>query len=549
MWFNLHMKNETPPGLQNWTFVLLSLAMVLLAGYFSYWTDSEMWPATATKYMFSDRFEYYFGTKPLFHFILFLSQNMAQKLGIHPMDLARGLMIVNTIFLVAVVFLLLRRLAGNAYALTGIAILLSLSTFVKRSGQVRSDIVAANILLWALWLTPKLKPKWRIPVFVGFAVLALLITPKAIFWLLALWPFLPKFSWQNIPRKKIGWGLAAMGAVGLGICLWPAFRNFLNNPLTFFFNSFATEEVGYSYFDPVRFQHVMHFLFENIYFLILLIVFNLLSWRRTTPFQRVGLTLALLLLFYPDRLPFMIAALIPFFVLNLFSSPIVIRKIQGHPALQTGIIGLCFLLTLHWTLSVVVSHSNNVQRDIAFWLQDAVEKLNIPSVEIYDPVGILPRQNAHYWFLGPGQTEMNQYVLTYIEQHKPELILFTSKVFFLADALIPAIGDHYHNDGSGVFVRSWTLPAPKKRVKTEVIRSALKTEFPRLAGKEDITWEVRLLTANGAEIKRNLKWTTLESNASLSFPPGINSLQVQPFDIALPFNRSLPSEFSFDVQF
>ncbi len=124
---------------------LIAIVLSVTSGFMAFWTDSEMWPVSATKYLFSTRPEYYFGTKPLFHFGLYLVQAFSQILEVHPMDVARAIMVFNSLGIILAVFLIMKHLAGPERAVLAVALLVALPVFIKRGGEVRSDLLGKRL--------------------------------------------------------------------------------------------------------------------------------------------------------------------------------------------------------------------------------------------------------------------------------------------------------------------------------------------------------------------------------------------------------------------
>lgn len=529
--------------------------MTLAAGFVSFWADSELWAVSATKYLFSGEKFYYFGTKPAFHFLLWVNQIVARALHVFPIDLARFGMILNTIGILIACYLILKRLSDRRHAFVGLAILMSLSFFVKRSGHVRSDTISTHIILWTLVLDLYFPKRYLRLAIVPLLCLALLVTPKAIFLVLASAPFFM----EDIKRHRRSALWLAGGAGGLvALCLAiPGTRHWLMDPLLFFIRSFSSHEVGYSYFGLTRFEFVFRLLRENVLFFAAFVGLNIRSIKQIPDaFVRklrvmTGL-LILLVIFYPDRLPFFLTSLLPFFVLEVWSLPIVIEMFR--PATDRvriyryAVIGICFLLTLNLFLKTVRSHSSQQQRAMVTWLQNRLDQL--PPVEVYDPSGILPFQRADNWFLGPGQLKKNRFVMGFIKQNKPEVILYSAKLKFLEPDISHYLHAHYTWDRAGIFVRSIEIKPDKKGyMHTQALRDRLSEQFPRLAGKGGFQWDVELHGPRGLVLRQKLSWEILEKKKTLRAPPGISEVVLQPFRIQMPYSGDLFSEFKYDTNF
>ncbi len=539
-----------------WLGLFTALGLAAAGGLVSFWTDSEMWPVAATKYFLSDRIEYYFLTKPLFHYLLYLNQIIAQSLSVHPMDTARAFMILNTLGLSFAVILILRRFGSLSNAVLGTLCLFGISFFVKRGGQVRSDIIVAHLLLWLLYLELLGPAKFKGAARWALAVTAVLISPKAILELLCFWPFYRDYLTKR--RFLIGCGLALVGLL-VSLAL-PGLDELWRNPATFFLNSFLFSETGIEYWDQIRFVHVFRLMYENPHFIVALIYsylfcfpskFSLVPDTDIEKVRALSISMIVLLAIYPDRLPFFIAGLLPFFVVSIFCTQ-AFQNIFWSPGNRSKYVaqlvaGMSFILALHWTLKIFGAHSSKYQRLAAEWIQHEINLL--PEIEIYDPSGILPTSRANYWFLGPGQVEKNRHVINYILQRKPEVILFSAKLFALEPRLFEQLNGQYSGDGSGIFVRKILILEPPLVLLTKILRQDLEREFPRLAKRPDIEWRLHLRDRSGIEVTQSLKWESFEKAKTIQVPPNLERITILPFQINLPYSSNLTEQFRFDAEF
>jgi hypothetical protein len=531
--------------LRHWTLglVILWIATIGVAGMLTFWSDSELWVAVASKYLFNTSGEYYFGTKPLFHFLTFLNFHLANLLGLHPMDTGRAFMILNFLGVCAAIFKIADRMHGRRVALMSMVVLMSISIFTKRAVELRSDILVTHLFLWWLYFRMFGTKKRALKSFVAVTFAALLITPKAMFWAIAMWPFL-------LEDIKIKTRLAAMGVLA---AIAAVAAVIFTDPLAFFLRSFSADEVGFGYFDVVRLQHVFRFVFENAHFIFAFFLFSVMPGKDTSGphgrrIRQISWTLMLVLLVYPDRLPFMIAALIPFFLLHFFTLPGLIKFMRSESVrareARTAIIGLCAILSLHWGLSLR-KHSNVRQRFAVDWLNREVKRYD--GIQVFDPSGILVNYPAHNWFLGPGQSNKNHGVLVFIDKYKPEVLFYTGKAHFLQPHIDEVLRKSYAGDGAGIFVRRVLIDSPGRYINTSWLRGILRDEYPRLAGNKKWEWVIFWRDSSGAELRERVDWEVFEKNIRLPLPPGTERVAIQPFEFRFPFNSNLVSLFSFDA--
>lgn len=415
----------------------------------SFWTDSEMWASVVAKYMFQNEMPYSFAIKPLFNLFLWINYQWSAALDVHPMVTGRFLMALNALFCAYLVGKILFFLTKNyALALVGVFLLFGFSTFFKRAANVRSDMLVTTCLLFGVYIhlvysTSRIKGILS-PSFLWIS--ALLVSPKSIFFSGALLVY-------NLSKKIL------IGGVFVIIILFFFFgkeglRDYFLNSWLFFIHSFTEKETGLSYFDPIRFMHIVRFFKENIFLILGFAIFVFFNHTKAVTVKKnkevsllAGISV-LLLLFYPDRLPFLISSVLPFLILFIclhFGSAWVKNKTYWIFILS------CSLASLYWSKDMTQHHSNKEQRVVSAWLDQ--QFMQAPELNIWDPSGILPHSNAHYFFLGPAQHKDNHRNIFNIRDGITDIFLYTSKAYYIEPELSQYLKDKYHNVAGGVFVR------------------------------------------------------------------------------------------------
>lgn len=427
----------------------------------TFWSDSEMWASVVVKYMFQNSPIYVFTIKPLFNFFLWLNYQWSLALNVHPMVTGRFLMALNGLFCLFIVArIVLYQTKNRTAAFLGVFLLFALSTFLKRGGNVRSDMLVTNMILLGVYWQVTDSSVSKVKNLFGSIVLwmaALFVSPKAIFFTAPLVFY--TLSKKLLKKKNNFFILSGLFTFLLLVIFFlkDELRLYLEKSLLFFWNSFNEQESGFSYFDPIRLMYVVRFIKENIIILLLTFGFAILNkvGSRTMhrppgeKFSSISFWAAsFILLFYPDRLPFLIASLLPFFVLSLCLNFFVFCKKSFSYWI---FILACFTSLAYWARDGVLYHSNSEQRLVSSWLDQ--EFLSLPKLKIWDPSGVLPHTSAEYYFLGPAQDIDNHANFYFVRDAEADIFLYTKKAIYLEPELSMVLNAKYRDLGGGVFVR------------------------------------------------------------------------------------------------
>lgn len=527
----------------------------IYAGFQSFWTDSEMWNVVAAKHLFSSLPEYNFTVKPLLDLILYFNFLVSRVLHIHPMLGARGIFAVNQVFTTGLFFLLVHRLVKNYFlSFVYTLVLVSSSFFIKRYGHVRSDLLVTTLLLGLCLLGTseswkKLNRVKRLGIWLGVLILAVTITPKAIlpfgFWLITF----GRRDLYSLVRGRGGrWLCAGLAAAAIFyVCAQL-------DSVHFFFTSFGSA-TGPDYLSWNRFQHVTRFIRENSLFIPIWIFSFYCSLRKRGDWNGAcfadfaSLTL-LELLFYPDRLPFFIAALIPFWILPLCAN--LHLTMAELPKLRPWLRPAPYLLTLYglanmglWSQFLVVSHSSETQQKVIQQFATFAPQFN--SLSVYDPVGLIPYSSAFNWFVGPGEI-WNDAAFERIKAQRPEVILFTMRLNLIGKKLTDYLEINYWSDGLGTYILRHPLPPDAGPLNCQSLRKFISQTWREssVGGRQ---YSVLAHDADGhTRDLVGLTWKELEKCRNIDVPQGFSGFEVLPAHLPNALAQDLTTLFRFDPE-
>lgn len=445
------------------------VGLMALYGFYGFWSDSEMWAVTVAKFLFeSQPHQYDFSVKPLFNALNWLLFQIAFLFQIFPMYVGRAAAAFVTVFSIWSVYKISLAIAKDSrWAFLAVIFLVSSQIFLKQGARARSDLYAAALVLWAVYLIlKKTSLDRRVSLLLlGLFLASISFTPKALyFWLFPL-PLL----WPALQLRKYAWQFAAAGAaMGLvlmasgGVHLWK-----------YFLGTFTAEGFGYGYFDAIRFVYLLRLLPTDpqIFLGLGICLYRALTPKGRSP-QELALTrgavlLAIALFLHPEKLPFFIYSCVPFFTVAIFASRASALKFCGWLDQQKLVrIGVVALVTVLWARSLsdymaLREYANNI---------DQVEAMNVLQdhfrdqrhLTIYDPVGIMPFFDGRLWYLGPGNREEHQVTLEVLSRYLPDVILYAQRLQWLEPQVYEFIKLNYLDWGKGVFVRRLKLVAPQK---------------------------------------------------------------------------------------
>ncbi len=553
---------------KNLALALVALTLLLnavWAGYHSFWTDSEMWAVISVRSMFATTGEYNGAVKPLLDFLLWVCFQAAEHLAVHPMFTARALFALNELLTVGLFFYLCRRLSqsrGLAFLIT--LLLVSNSFFIKRFCHVRSDLLITNFLLLLCWLQDT--PRWqrasntvRLGYVMLFTLVAITVTPKAVL-PFALWTL----AFARSELRQTFAGRRGLILIGAGLWMAIAYASWNWQALRFLSLSLATT-AEHAYFGAYRFQHVGRFIRENAVILAVF-AFNLYLLIRRAQVQRpeyfVFANLVLIeLLFYPDRLPFFIAALIPFWLLPLSCAKDFLARILARRRLYAAtpyIILVYGMINLGlWSYVVETFHTSDEQEEIVTWLEEA--RVPLSTLVVYDPVGLMPFSPSLNWFVGPDEI-WNSIVLLKLEADPPAVIFFTMRLFLLGTEFLDFLQANYWSDGHGIFIRRVPFPTETTPFNCATLKDFVLKNWPKATAAPQRIYYLNALNKAGESLEvpgsevwreeaRGFRWTDLARCKDLRLPKDLARLDVLPARLVNPTHLELSTSFRFDPEY
>jgi hypothetical protein len=534
----------------------------------SFWTDSEIWATVVVKSMFTDAFEYDFSVKPLFNIILFWNYRLSEIFGGHPMILARILFALNTALVAAIFLKICKRINVNSHSsILALFLCVTNSFFIKRFGQVRSDVLAATIIMAFLWwLLEHQKDREKRWQTISFSLLALGltigITPKSLpLTLAAILIFRAKEILSHARKFRLR-------SILLGFVLALLAVIHLHRSWEILLDSIPATLMGSDYWDWARMEHVIRIFKENPLMVAVLAgnfgcafassaalppAHRKLSWLATFAW--------IYLFVFPDRLPFFIASLLPLFFLPI--APL-LQDRRVTPVLKTLGAGFGVFSLIYWGALIGFSHNFRVQLDYSNWARETYG--TNPGLTIYDPVGVMPYSNAFNWYLGPAERG-NSAVMQMTKDRKIDVIFYVQRLNILEPALAPYLAVHYANDGRGLFVRKIELERDlfkDDRLRMPDLAMVLQKELnwaikdksqPFImeirAGVINLTRFASLAKSDREERPFNgtLTGADTETFAELRLPPGATSILIYPAERQTPFSYGWSEVFRFDPEF
>lgn len=451
------------PGSFLFVFCLIGMVVSAYVSLHLFWADSEMWPQAAARNLWNRDSNQDFFIKPIFNLLLWLFYKIAIWRDQFPLDIARIFMSFNLAVILVLVFRIIRRISqSELLAIIGVLFLLTTITILEQGTRVRSDMLVCTLNLITLdWILRRSSTSLRVWI---PALLSLFITPKAIYWIIAFYPFFPTVKQLSKQQIKIILGTV----IGTAFIILIFRYQTIFALVKYFISSFTKTGSGLPYFHLIRFEHIVAAIQKD--FLFWFLIFIRLLWVRSFKgFDAFFVILVVALMFHPERMPFFIAALMPFFLISAFSHSAFtsfFKKIQAKGGWIFVIsVGLISIFALHRFLLradlLVEKHNNTVQREAINLVQDYV--MRVPSIKIYDPAGIIYKLPTYDWFIGPAEIDNNHLVMRQLKDVKPDIILYTMRVLWLEPEVYGLLKDDYINLGGGVYGHYPLVPIQPKQ--------------------------------------------------------------------------------------
>lgn len=488
-------------------FAAVLLFRVASVAYNVYLTDSEIWAISSTKLFWQLAPE---GTgtlvKPFFHMVLsipFLFSESSSELFLNARILALLLTIATVAFSAYVIF---RLCQSYGFAILTTILICGCYHFILWFPTVRSDSFACLPLLGAaffIFKSDKNKPWFYI---IPMQLMAVAITPKSIFVVSAQYLaikiigcLLPRELRADVRnssgspttfRHKRIFIVFLLVFCSMVLLVPEPAQKFISahfNAADFFINYFKKETFAPGYLSLGTFYYLFRFLIDDfglslgvifsvIYFLI---CFFKRKFRDFYAFYGLGmytLLCCLILVFYPDILPFFITSFVPIFsiflvlVLNT-ARPLLRLRFGKSMALGISVMIFIFLISITFFNSeragqvVAEKIHNHLQIDTL----DILEKSIPMNMSIYDGIGLFPFRKTAWGYVGPNEKSDNISSLDNIKKKLPDIILLVGRTLVYAPGFTNWVYENYEPISASV----WVLKKRIDRVEFEGLKKSV----------------------------------------------------------------------------
>lgn len=419
-----------------------------------YFADSEIWLLTLSQNLFNHQHLTSIAYKFSFHALTYLfSHHSPSELDVY-FYARTGWSVVALGTQILLAYFYASAVGQKKFFLPLFISLMTFSAFFNQGFRIRGDILALGSHTLVLLLLLKLKNRQitQLHYLLLFLINSILLTatPKAIYFYIS--QFL--FAWilcKNSKHKKsfLRWiWITHLIPIHLGLTLalltfiFPEPFNLitpLQEALDFYLKSFDPSLKNFDFLSVHDFVHVIKaFLLSPTHAVLFLIGFSLYffeSYRKNNALSALNVLFGMSLLFlilHNQKLPFFIgtfgAPLVAYTSLLTF---LYIKKIFNRFAdVVLLIIGSSqiFWACLQYTDNLQKNH--NLAQSLAIQTFDHYVTA-YPDLTFFDIIGVLPRKADLFLFVGPGETTRKKQIVTELENHNPDILLFTYKFNFL----------------------------------------------------------------------------------------------------------------------
>ncbi len=330
-----------------------------------------------------------------------------------------------------------------AFVLT--ALLFSSLFYFSQWSRIRSDLLVMFFCLLGIYLNLwRPSQKMRIAVLTILPLLMIFSTPKAIYWIVIL----TIFCWP---------GILYLSLPLLGICFLFIFSSLIygshiflsaySSAFFYYMNSWITVQQ-----DPSVFTYEIGAFLKVHFVQITLSTMGIIVYFRTHKNLKnkiiLGFFVAFLsLLANPQKLPFFICALLPFLILP---AGFLLLRLPNR-LYYYGVIALLILQGLGMSSWNQWWVPNKPELDKLSEIEGLIKK--VPQATYFDGLGILPRQNLVYSYLGPDDPVTIQGAQQAVLWKKPSFIFRNSRSYLMEPILAIQLEKDYIEIRKGVFVR------------------------------------------------------------------------------------------------
>lgn len=434
------------------------------------WSDSEIWSITLGARLGDQWHHFWVWSRPFFHGLLWLTSLPAGD-SAEIFQAARWLSGFNGFLIVLWTYMLARRAwDSKSTAFLASAILATHPTFLHQGFRVRADSLAVNIILMGCLVFPG-RP-WL------SGALSLLATPKGLVLGMipvSLWDFR---AWRRrwLPATLFGVTMAAL-------TLAPHKDYIINLAAQGLFSSWR------NYVDVSSNLLALLRLTPWLGLIVLIALWRPVTTEHGKRWHRALILLTLLWLFFPERTPYFLAATLPFLVVAV-AGPLVqffglISKIWLRRVVTTSFSALLIGTWLFHVWHNLNHNTSKMQVETLRRLENYWRQNGEPR--IYDVIGLVPRSNFVWHFLGPHQERTNSLVTQTLQRERPELIFAVARIAHGGPILADYVEQHYVPIGGGVWARASKVVLRRSQ---DVLDLLTKTEslYPNVRTGSEIVY-------------------------------------------------------------
>lgn len=435
------------------TFVAVSFCHLALVCYYA---DSEIWLLTLSQQTFHKGQLSSILYKWAFHALTYLfSHHAPNELAVYTYARS-GWMIIALIAQLATAYAFSSFANQKKLFLPLFIAVMTFSAFFNQGFRVRGDTLSlfSHMVIMAGLFYIKDQPIrfWHYLALFVFNLILALSTPKSIFLYISQFAFaLAMTFYLRLPRRFYVFIWISHISPLVLTCALIAISYFVGDPLSlmaavheamdYYLKSFDAKLWNAGFFTVHDFSHVIKAFTKSsahaLVFLIGACVYLYTSYRSKkitiyTCLNVYGGTLFLFVLLHNQKLPFFLGTygtpLIAYSFLltyNLMSS---VFKSYSRFANMILIGTMTFFCVLDCGLNL--NHNNNMSQQMAIDIFDKYVQKH-PQTTYYDTIGILPRKNTLFLFVGPGEVSRKKQIIADLHAANPTFILYTFKFNYL----------------------------------------------------------------------------------------------------------------------
>ncbi len=425
-----------------------SCGLFLFLGIFQHISDSEFWPISLAKkfgQIDSQNTSLYY--KFFFHALLkvpyFFELNSVEHLiAVRVLFSLIGLLTLILFFKISLKFY-----QSKSVAFVMSVMLLTCVSYFSQWSRIRSDELVLFLALLGIFLNEYfLRKSSKLISLALISNIMILTSPKAIYWVLIL----TIYAWP-------GW--LYLGAPLVGICLiFMASVFVFNSQLLlgsyseaahYFLSSWSWDLQN----PAVGFYEVRSFFESQIFQLAIAaggICIFFSKYRNLKHRLIFGFFAALsCLILHPQRYDFFIGALMPFLILP---AGFLILRIQDLKNLKLWILlgGLCCVQIIWASSNSKWWRFNGKELEKISQLEELMNQ--VPAANYFDGIGVLPRQNVIYAYLGPNDGVAVSGAIEILKSNDINFIFRNSRSYMMEPNLSMRLEKNYIEIRRGVFV-------------------------------------------------------------------------------------------------